>query len=464
MHTMRVYGVAGIKRRRRDLYGDGVRNLATASGRVRLKEDLESSTWRRRDDLNHYEAEIEAMNLILISIPIDIYNSVDAYKTAQAMWKRVERLKRGTVQNKVERKTRFNNEFDQFVVEPGETLVSVYNHTYDDLFDYLHQYEKLVNAYRVKKLEKSHDPLTLVAHTGPSTRNPSPYYVSHPSSVVDYDDDYQGDAFQNNFEDPLTSVMMLRARAITQRFSNPRNNHLRTSSNTKNQAIMQADRVNIQSRNSEFIMAQRQVDVHQDELCPPNKRYALMDANKKIDLDIPFPKVEIIVVVQPVNIIEEEDESAENDYVLRRSVKGKHVEKSRNTPSRTPIRSPRIHSTLISSDTEKLQELTVTDLKPSSSTPLLSSPRPSSFIKPLYSLQPKIGRFKRYKSFFDQLKGRYEVMQESLPSMVDSRVKDVTKTTVPVYVAEGLILERQKMQAEVAQIVADAIQKERENL
>ncbi|GKB07515.1 retrovirus-related pol polyprotein from transposon TNT 1-94 [Tanacetum coccineum] len=37
----------------------------------------------------------------------------------------------------------------------------------------------------------------------------------------------------------------------------------------------------------EFIMpqAQRQADVHQDELCPPNKRYALMDANKKIDLE-----------------------------------------------------------------------------------------------------------------------------------------------------------------------------------
>ncbi|GJU76639.1 hypothetical protein Tco_1273709 [Tanacetum coccineum] len=30
---------------------------------------------------------------------------------------------------------------------------------------------------------------------------------------------------------------------------------------------------------------QRQADAHQDELCPPNKRYALMDANKKIDLD-----------------------------------------------------------------------------------------------------------------------------------------------------------------------------------
>ncbi|GJS40911.1 hypothetical protein Tco_0565954 [Tanacetum coccineum] len=33
---------------------------------------------------------------------------------------------------------------------------------------------------------------------------------------------------------------------------------------------------------------QRQADVHQDELCPPNKRYVLMDANKKIDLDNPL--------------------------------------------------------------------------------------------------------------------------------------------------------------------------------
>ncbi|GJS91462.1 hypothetical protein Tco_0774098 [Tanacetum coccineum] len=31
--------------------------------------------------------------------------------------------------------------------------------------------------------------------------------------------------------------------------------------------------------------SQRAADVHQDEFCPPNKRYALMDANKKVDLE-----------------------------------------------------------------------------------------------------------------------------------------------------------------------------------
>ncbi|GKB58124.1 retrovirus-related pol polyprotein from transposon TNT 1-94 [Tanacetum coccineum] len=142
----------------------------TKAPRMQKEEDL------RGDDLKHYEAEIEAMNLILISIPNDIYNSVDACTTAKAMWQRVERLIRGTVQNQVDRETRFNNE-DQF----PEWL-------------------------KAKKLEKSHDPLALVAHTGSSSRTTSPYYVTHPSLVVDYDEDYQEDAVQNKFEDPLTSA------------------------------------------------------------------------------------------------------------------------------------------------------------------------------------------------------------------------------------------------------------------
>ncbi|GJV28123.1 hypothetical protein Tco_1384571 [Tanacetum coccineum] len=55
-------------------------------------------------------------------------------------------------------------------------------------------------------------------------------------------------------------------------------------------------------------------------------------------------------------------------------------------------------------------------------------------------------------------------MEESLPKMVDTRVKELTKTQVPIYVAQGLIMERQQSQADVAKMIADAIQQERENL
>ncbi|GJU09493.1 hypothetical protein Tco_1131889 [Tanacetum coccineum] len=176
----------------------------------------------------HYDAKMEVMNMILLSIPNEIYNSVDACTSAKDMWKRVKRLMKGTIQNKVDRETRFTNEFDQFVAQPGEALVS--------------QFEKLVNASRAKKLEKSHDPLALVAHTSLSSRQTSSYYVTHHMSVVDYDDEYQQDDVHNTFEDPLVSAMLLLAKAITQNFSNPTNNRLRASSNTKNQAIIQGDR------------------------------------------------------------------------------------------------------------------------------------------------------------------------------------------------------------------------------
>ncbi|GJS66160.1 hypothetical protein Tco_0680724 [Tanacetum coccineum] len=65
-------------------------------------------------------------------------------------------------------------------------------------------------------------------------------------------------------------------------------------------------------------------------------------------------EVEITNVVIPVNVNEEEEEITDEVYELKRREKGKIVEESRSTPFPTPIRSPMIHTDLISSDTEKL--------------------------------------------------------------------------------------------------------------
>ncbi|GJT40174.1 hypothetical protein Tco_0940039 [Tanacetum coccineum] len=58
LYTARGDGVPGIKRRRRDLSSDGIRSLATASGRGRLKDDLESSAWRRRHDFKATPSQV----------------------------------------------------------------------------------------------------------------------------------------------------------------------------------------------------------------------------------------------------------------------------------------------------------------------------------------------------------------------------------------------------------------------
>ncbi|GJU11809.1 hypothetical protein Tco_1134205 [Tanacetum coccineum] len=112
-------------------------------------------------------------------------------------------------------------------------------------------------------------------------------------------------------------------------------------------------------------------------------------------------------------LVEEEEELAKDDYELKRREKRKHVEETRHTPSPTTIRSPRIQSTLP-------------------------------------------GRFRRYKSFFQELQGRYGylfehiltkfmprrkfnalarhlqyIMMKSLPKMVDERIKKILQTQVP---------------------------------
>ncbi|GKB39165.1 hypothetical protein Tco_0884107 [Tanacetum coccineum] len=95
--------------------------------------------------------------------------------------------------------------------------------SYDVLYDQLVQFEPHVLASRAKKAAKNHDPLALIAHSNASSSHshanssysPQPYYVTHPPSVVDYDDEYQGELQGDSQEDKLTTAMMLLARAIS---------------------------------------------------------------------------------------------------------------------------------------------------------------------------------------------------------------------------------------------------------
>nr|GEX45800.1 DNA binding,ATP binding protein [Tanacetum cinerariifolium] len=165
---------------------------------------------------------------------------------------------------------------------------------------------------------------------------------------------------------------------------------------------------------------------------------------------------------------------------------------SRITPFPTPVRSPRIHTNLVSLDTEKLQELMVTTS--SSSSPNTKLSNTNRFLS-LFKAKP--ARFKRYKSFFQELQGRYgylfehlrakfmprksfvtladhlhEAMADSLPTMVNKHIKEQVqqqvpkqvRNQVPVYVVEGLILERQKNKDEMEKMIAKAILQERGNI
>ncbi|GKA09394.1 hypothetical protein Tco_0688725 [Tanacetum coccineum] len=103
-------------------------------------------------------------------------------------------------------------------------------------------------------------------------------------------------------------------------------------------------------------------------------------------------EVEITNVVIPVNVIEEEEEITDEVYELKQREKGKIVKESRSTPFPTPIRSPSSLNTKLSTTNQLLS---------------------------LFKAKP--ARFKRYKSFFQELQGRYGYLFEHLRAKSLSR-------------------------------------------
>nr|GFB44345.1 hypothetical protein [Tanacetum cinerariifolium] len=78
----------------------------------------------------HFEAEKEAIHLILTGIGDEIYSTVDACQTAQEMWEAIETLQQGESLNIQDVKTNLFWEFGKFTSDDGETMESYYTRFY----------------------------------------------------------------------------------------------------------------------------------------------------------------------------------------------------------------------------------------------------------------------------------------------------------------------------------------------
>ncbi|GJU96992.1 hypothetical protein Tco_1326263 [Tanacetum coccineum] len=204
-----------------------------------------------------YIADVRVLNYLLQAIPNDIYNSVDACKTAKDMWERIKRFMYGSDVTNHVRHSWLMDEFDKFAAKERESLEYVYERltTLVNIMDRNNVCPILVsiNTKFLNCLQPEWSKYVTMSHASSSYLNsPQPYYVTHPSSVVDYEEDYQEELQGDSQEDNLTTAIMLLARAITQKFSTPTNNRLRTSSNTRNQAMIQDGRVDIQTKNAGY--------------------------------------------------------------------------------------------------------------------------------------------------------------------------------------------------------------------
>ncbi|GKA98857.1 retrovirus-related pol polyprotein from transposon TNT 1-94 [Tanacetum coccineum] len=209
-----------------------------------VKQILEPLFKMTKGNKNQYIADVKVMNYHLQEIPNDYIQFSGCHVKTQRKSKEGESLESvyeilTTLVNIMDHNNvrpisvSINTKFLNCLQPEWRKYVTMVRHnqtgeivSYDMLYDSLVQFEPHVLASKAKKVATNHDPLALIAHSNASSPqshahssySPQPYYVTHPSSVVDYEDEYQGELQGDSQEDKLTTAMMLLARASLKSF------------------------------------------------------------------------------------------------------------------------------------------------------------------------------------------------------------------------------------------------------
>nr|GEY70262.1 hypothetical protein [Tanacetum cinerariifolium] len=72
------------------------------------------------------DCDVKATNIILQGLPLEVYALVSTHKVAKELWERIQMLIQGTSLTKQERECKLYDEFDKFVYRKGETLRDFY--------------------------------------------------------------------------------------------------------------------------------------------------------------------------------------------------------------------------------------------------------------------------------------------------------------------------------------------------
>nr|GEV57189.1 hypothetical protein [Tanacetum cinerariifolium] len=110
----------------RCLQQDDIRNVAATDDSPVIPEHttVETPMNMSPEKKAHFQAEKEAIHLILIRTGYEIYSTVDACQTAQEMWEAIKRLQQGESLNIQDVKTNLFWEFGKFTSHDEETMES----------------------------------------------------------------------------------------------------------------------------------------------------------------------------------------------------------------------------------------------------------------------------------------------------------------------------------------------------
>nr|GEZ34499.1 hypothetical protein [Tanacetum cinerariifolium] len=256
-------------------------------------------------DIKRMDVDNQAIQTILLGLPEDVYAAVDSYETAKEIWERVRQMMKGSDIEEQEKKAKLFNEWEKFTSTDGESIESYYHRfmqlmndlkrnkhfpkniasslkflknlqpewkrhvtivrqtknlhetDFTQIYDFLKMNQEEVNELRAERLAKSHDPMSLIAHSQnsfnfPITHKDQSSYSTHPQQSFPINNKYnpQPPLNQNFMQPPMTSLedindpskamnaaLILFAKAF--KLSAPTNNNQRTSSNPRNRQISQ---------------------------------------------------------------------------------------------------------------------------------------------------------------------------------------------------------------------------------
>nr|GEW91680.1 hypothetical protein [Tanacetum cinerariifolium] len=197
--------------------------------------------------------DIKATNIILQGLPSKVYALVSTHKVAKELWERIQMLMQGTSLTKQERECKLYDEFDKFTYQKGETLRDFYlrfSLLLNDMYMYnmkLEQFQvnmkflnilppewsKFVNDVKLVRDLHTTNIDQLHAYLGQQFSSPETRLVV---SVFQKGDDPI---------DAINHMMSFLTAVVTSRYP-ATNNQLRTSSNARQQATINNERVTIQ--------------------------------------------------------------------------------------------------------------------------------------------------------------------------------------------------------------------------
>ncbi|GKB27698.1 retrovirus-related pol polyprotein from transposon TNT 1-94 [Tanacetum coccineum] len=251
------------------------------------------------EDKERYKADIRATNILLQGIPKDIYTLINHFTDAKDIWDNVKMILEGSELTKDDRESQLYDEFEHFCQIKGETIHVYYvrftklindmrnikmtmprmqlnskfvnnmlpewsrfitevklnrglkESNFDQLYAYLKQHEVHANENRMmmeRFSQLTNDPLALVSNASnqkyPTQSSESPQSSNQPSLVDNFQLD-SGSTSTDNLIKSLTNTLTVLTQSYKLHLPQT-NNQLRMSSNARNKATVQDDRVVVQ--------------------------------------------------------------------------------------------------------------------------------------------------------------------------------------------------------------------------